>query len=87
MPRSLITSRHPSHSAIDLCNDDSTAGPDFVSHHDGTYCDMANKRSYPLCASTEEEDCFNLDAATLYRGALLKRDPGLREGREVVRKL
>ena len=48
---------------------------------------MANKRSYPLCASTEEEDCFNLDAATLYRGALLKRDPGLREGREVVRKL
>src|ERR1700738_3356157 len=51
----LITSTHPSHSAIGLCDSDTSRGPDFVSHHEGMYCDMETKQAYPLC------DAVNVD--------------------------
>lgn len=75
LPKHLITSRHPAHSAVQLCNDSSSAGPDFVSHVENVYCDMAKKRVYPLCLGHENEiTCFHLPSATFHVGGNEKRD-------------
>lgn len=74
LPTHLVTSRHELHSAIELCNDSSSAGPDFVSHSEKVFCDMANKRTYPLCVSDSDDECFDLEATMLRPGAIVARN-------------
>ncbi|TGO71131.1 hypothetical protein BELL_0616g00060 [Botrytis elliptica] len=72
----LITSNSTSHSAIRLCDSETSLGPDFVAHHENTYCDMMNKQSYPLCGrdnSTISTDCFDIMSKTLVPSEGLKR--------------
>ena len=45
----LIISKHKGHSAKALCNSHSSHGHDFVSQHEGLYCDMSAKQLYPVC--------------------------------------
>ncbi|KAI9642417.1 hypothetical protein NHQ30_009222 [Ciborinia camelliae] len=65
----LITSNSTSHSAIGLCDSDTSLGPDFVAHHESTFCDMANKQTYPLCShlgnSTIADNCFDIESKIL----------------------
>ncbi|KAF8849653.1 hypothetical protein BDZ45DRAFT_772222 [Acephala macrosclerotiorum] len=73
----LVTSNATAHSASKLCNDPSTAGPDFVSLDEKMFCDMASKQVYPLYHYTRQEACFDLDGSVFRPGALGKRDPNL----------
>lgn len=72
----LVVSNSETFSAKDLCKDEHSWGPDFVSLSDGFFCDMATKTVKPLCAEGVEEDCFQLDAAAA--GSKHKRAVGAR---------
>lgn len=67
--KTLVTSNSKSYSAIGLCNTAASRGPDFVSHHENTYCDMTNKKAYLLCSkignSILAEVCFDLESKIL----------------------
>lgn len=65
MPGTLIVTSLPHQDVILLCNDKFSAGPDFVSLVDGIFCDMDNKRDYPLCTGSDKDACFDLESKTL----------------------
>lgn len=58
--RALITSRNPQQSARELCEDSNSAGPDFISLHEGLFCDMVTRELKPLCLSILLDNCFAL---------------------------
>jgi hypothetical protein len=71
----LVRSSRPEHSAVTLCESDSSVGPDFVSLHEGKFCDMTTREILPLCASGIAGDCFDDSAKSLrVRGAISSRD-------------
>ncbi|KAH8901232.1 hypothetical protein GQ53DRAFT_4455 [Thozetella sp. PMI_491] len=56
----LVISPHPGHSARSVCESDTSYGPDFVSLHDGMYCDMCERSLHPVCRPSIREGCFDL---------------------------
>ncbi|KAK7750128.1 hypothetical protein SLS62_007996 [Diatrype stigma] len=59
----LIVSTLNNHNATELCQSESSWGPDFVSKVDGMYCNMDTHETIPLCDKTIEHDCFDLNNA------------------------
>lgn len=45
----LIKSGSQYHSASELCGSATSYGPDFVSIHEGIFCDMDQKKVWPIC--------------------------------------
>lgn len=65
----LIASAHDRHSARDLCEDEYSHGPDFMSFSEGIFCDMGTKMHWPLCANgTKEDECYHGDTHSLVLG-------------------
>lgn len=52
----LIVSKMNHYSAVKLCEDDFSYGPDSVSFSENPFCDMELKEHYPLCVDCE--GCF-----------------------------
>lgn len=73
MPDHLVVSADPRHTAKSLCEAATSRGPDLVSIDEGTFCDMAEKKWYPLCAEASDTDCFDLDAQQLRSATARKR--------------
>ncbi|KAG9239589.1 hypothetical protein BJ875DRAFT_514773 [Amylocarpus encephaloides] len=48
----LIKSNKKEHCAVAICQDPSSAGPDFVNPEEGVFCCMKTKKSYPVCPPT-----------------------------------
>lgn len=69
MPGQLIVSNITDHSAADLCNSDTSQGPDFVSTVESLFCDMTAKQLYPLCSDTQTDSCFDLTTNSLVPAA------------------
>ncbi|KAM0273611.1 hypothetical protein ACHAQH_008205 [Verticillium albo-atrum] len=75
----LVVESFPSNSAAGLCNSESSFGPDFVNTQEGLFCDMSEKRLYPVCGSDtakslESKDaCFDVDNQQLVRSGVVKR--------------
>ncbi|KAK5944787.1 hypothetical protein PMZ80_001987 [Knufia obscura] len=69
MPDDLRISSFPEHSAKQLCEDAVSEGPDFVSLTEGLFCDMSTldnrKQLYPLCSTSLETNCFEMDTYTI----------------------
>ncbi|KIV79757.1 hypothetical protein PV11_07302 [Exophiala sideris] len=61
----LIKSNLTYNSAVNMCMDQASIGPHFVSHHEKMYCDMTAKRLYPLCEVDTVETCFDDDQDAL----------------------
>ena len=62
----LIASHMSHHSAIKLCEDDLSHGPDFVSLVENVFCDMALKEYYPLCErKSDKVDCYDFETHNL----------------------
>lgn len=66
----LIISNITSHSAKELCESHTSAGPDFVSTIERLFCDMAEKVLWPLCSEDSSYACFDLDAKKLRWGGV-----------------
>ncbi|KAL4915008.1 hypothetical protein BDW62DRAFT_204097 [Aspergillus aurantiobrunneus] len=73
-PDDLIESSHPDHSATELCQDPTAAGPDFVSHSEGRMCDMCTRTLWPLCGDKVKEGCFDVELKQLREGSLDAQD-------------
>ncbi|KAG9232657.1 hypothetical protein BJ875DRAFT_485887 [Amylocarpus encephaloides] len=65
----LVSSASPDHSAIEVCNSESSRGPDFLSLPEGVFCDMAAKKTYPVCTTYVKDTCFDTERKTLRVGA------------------
>ncbi|KAH6678616.1 hypothetical protein B0J14DRAFT_688722 [Halenospora varia] len=62
----LVISEDTEHSAVDLCLSESSWGPDFVSVHEGVFCDMCERKTYPLCGGEGVNgSCFDLEGRVL----------------------
>ncbi|KAI1379886.1 hypothetical protein F4677DRAFT_407913 [Hypoxylon crocopeplum] len=61
----LVVSEHPHHNATEVCESESSWGPDFVSKAEGVYCNMETHEAVPLCDPVMKEGCFDLDSSTL----------------------
>ena len=65
----LVASPHESHSAQQLCESETSHGPDFVSHKEGVFCDMETRALWPLCNSNGVDDaCYHWDTHSLVNG-------------------
>ncbi|KAF1949403.1 hypothetical protein CC80DRAFT_581401 [Byssothecium circinans] len=73
-PGTLISSKQDGHSAKELCESDTSLGPDFVSFHEGLFCDMSEKQLWPLCGSGVESGCFNTTDHTMISKSKSRRD-------------
>ena len=58
------------HSGRELCESETSRGPDFVSKHERIFCDMDTKTAFPLCDDELgiETGCFRLETHTLVLG-------------------
>ncbi|KAH8879531.1 hypothetical protein GQ53DRAFT_834058 [Thozetella sp. PMI_491] len=64
----LVISEHADHSARSVCESETSFGPDFVSLYDGSYCDMCERKLYPLCRPSARDGCFDLSKRELRLG-------------------
>jgi hypothetical protein len=73
----LVISEFAEHSAIEVCESESSWGPDFVSITEGIFCDMCERESYPLCdegsggssIQMEPGSTYSIDPSALYAKA------------------
>ncbi|THZ51688.1 hypothetical protein D6C90_01633 [Aureobasidium pullulans] len=59
MEQKLVISNIPSHSATNLCNSETSWGPDFADSY-GILCDMGTKTLYTLCSKQQIDGCVNI---------------------------
>ncbi|KAF8538049.1 hypothetical protein BDD12DRAFT_742851 [Trichophaea hybrida] len=64
----LITSKHDSHSATELCTSKTSIGPDFVSHNEGLFCDMSKKELWSICNEIQSHACFDTETNEMRPG-------------------
>lgn len=68
LARQLVVSSKPVHSATEVCDSDTSYGPDFVSTEEGIFCSMSQKKKFPICghdSNSTVETCFDLKTKTL----------------------
>lgn len=56
----LIISDRPGHSAVALCESETSHGPSLVSLSEGMFCDMKTRMVQPVCAEKLTKDCFKV---------------------------
>ncbi|KAH7402344.1 hypothetical protein DE146DRAFT_754927 [Phaeosphaeria sp. MPI-PUGE-AT-0046c] len=70
----LVSSYHGKHTAKEICVNEFSLGPDFVSFSDNTFCDMETKTAWPLCDAEHSKGCFDWETKTLVIGMFRKRE-------------
>ena len=73
--RLILDDAPKGHSAVELCNSETSHGPDFANIDEGVFCSMADKTLYPICNSEVVGDCFNLESQQLVIGGVAARSP------------
>ena len=64
-PGHLVISSIKTHSAKELCESQTSMGPDFVSTVEGLFCDMEVKEWWNLCSTNLTTGCFDLSSQTM----------------------
>ena len=58
----LVIDDLSSHTAHDLCESETSAGPNFVNPEDGYFCDMQTKTIHPICKRQDGTAvCFDME--------------------------
>lgn len=68
LARQLVVSSKGSHSATEVCDSETSFGPDFISTEEGVFCSMSQKKKFPICGregSSAADACFDLETNTL----------------------
>lgn len=68
----LVSSDYKYHSAKELCNSETSLGPDFVNLREGIFCDMGAKQIWPICNDDSgiTHACFNYTNRTMHKAAI-----------------
>jgi hypothetical protein len=82
----LIKSQHKHHSAKQLCESNTSWGPDFISLAEGLYCDMDQKKTWPTCNDMKQRACFDVTVDRMRLGTANNRRD-LTTGRIIPRKV
>ena len=64
----LVVSSKRSHNATEVCDSETSFGPDFISTEEGVFCSMSQKKKFPICghdSDTTTDVCFDLEAKAL----------------------
>jgi hypothetical protein len=61
----LVVTALPLHSDVERCDDVYSLGPDMVSMVENMFCDMSEKRLWPVCAGNTTSYCFNMGSQTV----------------------
>ncbi|KXH40762.1 hypothetical protein CSIM01_08490 [Colletotrichum simmondsii] len=71
----LIITKIEGQTAREICEDPNSVGYDILSYSDNMYCDISEKRLYPLCSGGTTSSCFNASSVQLIgeAGPLLAR--------------
>ncbi|KAH7311980.1 hypothetical protein BKA65DRAFT_467954 [Rhexocercosporidium sp. MPI-PUGE-AT-0058] len=72
----LVVSNYDGHSARDLCENERSLGPDFVSRREELFCDMCTRTVWPLCVNESAVNCFNLKKSKLRLSRMTRRSDG-----------
>ncbi|KAM0425253.1 hypothetical protein ACHAPT_009570 [Fusarium lateritium] len=83
----VIVTKEAGYNTTELCESDTSWGPDFVSLDEGLYCDMDSRELFPVCG--EEKDivpCFDAEAMEMKYGDKVARDeiPQQKEFTEII---
>lgn len=70
MTDQLIVSSFEQHSAKELCNSETSWGPDFIDSH-GQYCDMGTKTLENMCQDGNFLDCVALVDGIVHKRAVV----------------
>ncbi|KAI1392685.1 uncharacterized protein F4822DRAFT_425888 [Hypoxylon trugodes] len=70
----LVISNTAKHSAQNLCDSETSHGPDFVNVSEGTFCRMSDKTVWPVCSAAKVDNCFNTDSHQLVVNGVSARD-------------
>lgn len=75
MLEQLVVSRDAQHSAKEVCESDSSHGPDFVSVPEKLFCDMGTKTLWLFCEDDKDQGpCFDIDTKQLRGTSIVGRD-------------
>lgn len=75
MTSQLVVSQDLQHSAKELCESDTSHGPDFLSVPGKLFCDMETKTLWLFCEDGEDEkSCFDPDTKQLRGVGIVGRD-------------
>ncbi|PVH86192.1 hypothetical protein DL98DRAFT_601703 [Cadophora sp. DSE1049] len=72
----LVVSNYEGHSAKELCENDRSLGPDFVSRKEELFCDMCTRTVWPLCSTGASVNCFDLTKSKLRVSQIVRRSDG-----------
>lgn len=64
----LVITNRPGHSAVTLCDSDTSRGPSLASLVEGMFCNMATRELQPVCAGELTENCFDVEKAKAASG-------------------
>ncbi|KAI9766664.1 MAG: hypothetical protein M1839_004787 [Geoglossum umbratile] len=67
-PGRLVVSNLDAHTATELCNSTTSAGPDFISMKENLYCDMCTHQIWPLCKDGTQAGCFDKETKAMRPG-------------------
>ena len=61
--KQVARQRTNGHSAIAVCQNPNTVGPNFLSLHDGWFCDITSRILYPVCEPNDQNKraCYDLE--------------------------
>jgi hypothetical protein len=68
----LVRSSITQHSAIEVCTDPATRGPDFYSETEGMLCEMTTHKLYPACSDEYKTDCFDTTKNVIRRAGKIR---------------
>ena len=65
LANTIVGSHDEAHSAIKLCQSETSHGSDFVSFAEGVFCDMETKTAWPLCEERVKDECYDWETHAL----------------------
>jgi hypothetical protein len=75
-PGHLVISHLESHSAKEVCESETSMGPDFVSTIEGVFCDMEQKEWWYLCSSEIADGFFDLGTQSMVSNGTIAYSTG-----------
>jgi len=79
----LILTHNPSHSTRELCQSNTSRGPDLASY-EKLYCRMSDKSLWQFCSDNKTTNCFSTDLQQVVSGGFSAMGSGAKKYRKIV---
>ncbi|KAK7429152.1 hypothetical protein QQZ08_004367 [Neonectria magnoliae] len=69
----LVMDNSSDHATTQLCESETSVGPDFLNIADGLFCRMSDKTLWPICDDATTDGCFSLEEQQLVINGVVQR--------------